>query len=330
MFLASHLTIGYQTGTYEKRLYSDLNFQLQAGTLTTLIGPNGAGKSTLLRTLSGVQPVLAGSLLLNGKPLTKYRITELSQTIGLVTTERIACGGLRVEEVVAMGRHPYTGFWGRMKSEDCRIVEEAMQQTGIMEMRDRAIAELSDGERQKVMIAKILAQQCPIILLDEPTAFLDIASRTEIMCLLHDLTAIGRTILLSTHDLDQALQLSDRIWMLAPEKGLVCRTPEEAILYGDINLFFDSELSTFDQASGQFRRKIPNPKTFRLEAPDPLAFWIENIARRYGMKRDTDSDICITATDFKDISYFESNKRKRFSSISGLADFLRLHKKDLF
>lgn len=322
MLLANHLAIGYRTKHHEKKLYANLNFRLQTGTLTALIGPNGAGKSTLLRTLAGAQPMLVGSLCLNGKPLAKYRPAELSQIIGLVTTERIASGGLRVEEVVAMGRHPYTGFWGKLHAEDRRIIDRAMQQTGISGMQGCAIAALSDGERQKVMIAKALAQQCPLILLDEPTAFLDIASRTEIMCLLHDLAAAGRTILLSTHDLDQALQLSDRVWMLAPEQGLVCKTPEDAALDGDINRFFDSGSAFFDPTSGQFRQIVPNPRTLRIEAPEPLSFWIENAVRRYGMIRNIESDICITATDPQNIIYSESNKQQRFSSISDLADFL--------
>ena len=175
------LSIGYRTGKKEKIVHQHLNFQLHAGELTCLLGANGAGKSTLLRTLSASQPSLAGELHILNKPVSEYTEKERSRTIGVVLTDKTFTGGLSVYELVALGRQPHTGFFGRLTKEDRRIVEEAMENVGIAHKAKNYTAELSDGERQKVMIAKALVQECPLILLDEPTAFLDVVSRIEIM-----------------------------------------------------------------------------------------------------------------------------------------------------
>lgn len=153
--------------------------------LTCLLGPNGAGKSTLLRTLSAFQLPLEGELWLEGRPLRDYSEREKSRKIGVVLTDKTQAGGLTVYELVSLGRQPHTGFWGRLNREDHKLVEEALTAVGISHKAANYVAELSDGERQKVMIAKALVQECPLILLDEPTAFLDVVSRIEIMTLLH-------------------------------------------------------------------------------------------------------------------------------------------------
>ena len=182
------LSIGYRTGKKEKIVHQHLNFQLHSGELTCLLGANGAGKSTLLRTLSASQPSLSGELRMLDKLVSEYTEKERSRTIGVVLTDKTFTGGLSVYELVALGRQPHTGFFGRLQKEDKRIIEEAMEQVGIAHKARNYTAELSDGERQKVMIAKALVQECPLILLDEPTAFLDVVSRIEIMHLLHRLT----------------------------------------------------------------------------------------------------------------------------------------------
>ena len=220
---AHHLCIGYRTGKKEKIVHSDLNFELRAGELTCLLGANGAGKSTLLRTLSASQPALGGELLLMDKPLSEYTEKERSRTIGVVLTDRTFAGGLTVYELIGLGRQPHTGFFGRLSKEDHRLIQEAMEQVRIAHKARNYVAELSDGERQKVMIAKALVQECPLIILDEPTAFLDVVSRIEIMHLLHRLASEqNKAILLSTHDVEQALVLSDKLWLLTKGKGLQC------------------------------------------------------------------------------------------------------------
>jgi len=184
--------------------------------LICLLGPNGIGKSTLLRTLSGLLPKLSGTIMINGRALEEYSEKELSKQVGVVLTDHPQLHNMRVEELVALGRAPYTNFFGGLSFEDKVFVDEAISLVGIDKLRGRMIRELSDGERQKVMIARALAQQTPVIILDEPTAFLDFPSKVEVMKLLRNLAHdMHKTILLSTHDLDLAVRLADTLLQVA-------------------------------------------------------------------------------------------------------------------
>ena len=222
-----NLSIGYRGKSSVKEVACDINASLFAGELTCLIGPNGVGKSTLMRTVCAFQEKLSGSIFIDGKELEKYQDKELSKKIGVVLTHRPQIQNMTVKELVALGRSPYTGFWGRLEDEDKRIVSKAISLIGIENLRSRMIQNLSDGERQKVVIAKAIAQQTPIICLDEPTAFLDFPSKIETMQLLKKLAKEnGKTIFLSTHDLELTLQIADRIWLM--QKGnITTGTPEE-------------------------------------------------------------------------------------------------------
>ena len=214
------LTTGYPTKRGNRVVSCALTASLLAGELTCLLGPNGAGKSTLLRTLAAFQPPLGGELLLDGRPLAAFTAQERATRIGVVLTERPDIKGMRVREMVAMGRSPYTGFWGGLSTEDEKAVDEAIAQVGIRNLERRMLHTLSDGERQKVMIAKALAQQTPIIFLDEPTAFLDFPSKVEMMLLLRRLAReMQKTVFLSTHDLELALQTADRLWLMGRQQG---------------------------------------------------------------------------------------------------------------
>ena len=179
-FELKNLVIGYPGHS----VAGPMTVSLHEGELCCLLGANGTGKSTLLRTLAAFQPPLSGEMRLGDKSLSDISPRELSTKVGIVLTERIRVGGVSVREMVAMGRSPYTNFWGRLTDEDNAVVEDAMRQVGVAWLSDRQISALSDGERQKVMIAKALAQGTPIILLDEPTAFLDFPSKVEVMMLL--------------------------------------------------------------------------------------------------------------------------------------------------
>ncbi|MBQ5750617.1 MAG: ABC transporter ATP-binding protein [Bacteroidaceae bacterium] len=289
---AQHLDIGYRTGGDGiKRVHSDLNIALYAGELTCLLGANGAGKSTLLRTLSGAQPSLSGDVCINGKPLKEISQHNLSQTIGVVLTDKTAIGGLTVREVVALGRQPHTGFFGILSSHDKQVVEESLEACGIADKGARYMASLSDGERQKVMIAKALAQECPIVLLDEPTAFLDIVSRIEVMSLLHRIaTEHHRAILLSTHDIEQALVLSDRLWLLSREKGLTSGVTEDLILSGCLNDLFPHSDIHFDPLHGSYYPTVHRHKSATVVCHDEtLLHWAINLLNRngYGASFDT-------------------------------------------
>ena len=249
------LSIGYRLGGRGvRRVHEGLSFSLRAGELTCLLGPNGAGKSTLLKTLGGGRTLLDGELRLCGEPFGKYSETRRSRLVGVVLTDKVYAGGLRVHQLVALGRYPYTGFFGNLGAEDRRVVDWAMEAVGIAGKAGSYVAELSDGERRKAMIAKALAQQCPVILLDEPTAFLDIISRIEVMNLLYRLAREEhKAVLLSTHDVDQALLLADSLWLMSQQNGLLCGTTEDLVLNGSLNRFFSRGDVEFDPDNGRFR-----------------------------------------------------------------------------
>lgn len=241
------LSTGYVTKQRKVVIAESLNATLQRGSLTCLLGPNGAGKSTLLKTLSAFLPPLSGEVLIHGKSITSYTPHELSHLIGMVLTERVDVQGMSVREMIAMGRSPYTGFWGKLSEEDEQIIDKAIASTEIGELQERQITTLSDGERQKVMLAKALAQQTPLILLDEPTAFLDFPSKVEAMLLLKQLAhKENRAIFLSTHDLDLALQTADQLWLINKEKPLCMGTPRQLADNGMLPEFFRSAHIQFD------------------------------------------------------------------------------------
>lgn len=238
------LTIGYQTKSNSKVVASHLNAAIHGGELTCLLGRNGIGKSTLLRTLAAFQPALEGDILLTTEDqqptaISQFTDKQLSRLIGIVLTEKPDVRNMTVEELVGMGRSPYTGFWGSLSEEDHRVVGEAINLVGIDTLKERMVHTLSDGERQKVMIAKALAQQTPIIYLDEPTAFLDFPSKVEVMQLLRRLASEQqKTIFLSTHDVELSLQVADCIWLM--ESGsLSVGTPRELADNGALSRFIE-------------------------------------------------------------------------------------------
>ena len=280
------LSIGYRTGKQEKIVHEHLNFQLHAGELTCLLGANGTGKSTLLRTLSASQPALSGKLDILGKSLTEYTEKERSRTIGVVLTDKTFAGGLSVYELVGLGRQPHTGFFGRLNKEDKRIIEEAMENVGIAHKAQSYTAELSDGERQKVMIAKALVQECPLILLDEPTAFLDVVSRIEIMHLLHRLAVEQeKAILLSTHDIEQALVLSNKLWLLSKEHGLQTGVTEDIILNHQMENLFPHKDIHFDYNHGVYYPTVTGQRKISVESEDKtLLHWVINALNRNGFQ----------------------------------------------
>ena len=227
--LAFHaLTTGYCHGSRQSIVGRGLEGSLPRGTLTVLLGTNGAGKSTLLRTLAGLQPPLAGDIFWEGNSLASLTPEERAKRLSIVLTVRPETGNLTVREVVALGRLPHRqGLWGsRNAAADAEAVESAMRLTTTSAWSERPVSRLSDGERQRVFIAKALAQETPLILLDEPTAFLDYPSRVQFFNLLKRLTnEMGKTVLLSSHDVELAAAHADRILLLSKES--LCLAPTE-------------------------------------------------------------------------------------------------------
>ena len=250
-----NLSIGYTQKGNEKVVAQGLNAAINSGELTCLLGCNGIGKSTLLRTLSAFQPALGGDVMLftpqtsDIKPLTSFTDKELSHLIGIVLTEKPDVRNMTTEDLVGMGRSPYTGFWGTLTANDCQIVAEAISMVGIEPLRGRMIHTLSDGERQKVMIAKALAQQTPIIYLAEPTAVLDYPSKVEMMQLLRRLAhQEQKTIFLSTHDVELALQLADCLWLME-QNQLSVGTPRQLADNGALSRFIERDGIVFERDS---------------------------------------------------------------------------------
>ena len=251
------LRIGYTVRGGVRVVHPGLDLELNRGEVTALLGRNGAGKSTLLKTLCGLLPPLDGEIVIEGKPLGDYRPEQLAASVGVVLTESTQAGGISVYDLVALGRYPHTGFFGTLREADHVAIRAALETAGIADKADRHVAELSDGERQKAFIAKALAQECPIILLDEPTAFLDVTSRLETMVSLRKLAhEKGKAILLSTHDLDTALQLADRLWLQPAydtekqtAEPMVIGLPSELITSGALARFFSTDTVTFDPVS---------------------------------------------------------------------------------
>lgn len=276
------LSAGYRKRKSVTTVLRNVDLELHEGELVSLLGANGAGKSTLIRTICGLQPALSGRVMVGDKDVERLTPRQLSKTIALVTTERTFAGGLTVSELVGLGRHPHTGFLGRLDEHDRQIVATAIKKVGISHKSESYVAELSDGERQKVMIAKALAQEAPVIILDEPTAFLDVASRVEVLQLLHDLARNERrTILISSHDIQQSMALSDRLWIVSDSGEIVSGVTEDLILADKISLLFTNRNVAFDPTTGDFLTTRKGARQITLKADSAeLNKWIANALRR--------------------------------------------------
>lgn len=211
-----NVAVGYDGGA----LYEEVSLSVGSGELVTLLGANGAGKSTLLRCVAGRLSPLKGRVEIAGRDLAGIPGRDLARLVSVVNTDRTVAGALTVGELVSLGRQPYTGFFGRLSSHDRDIVARAISAVGMTGFTHRQVASLSDGERQKVMIARALAQETPVMVLDEPTAFLDVASRLETIHLLSRLSREeGKAVILSSHDVSSALRLSSRLWLITETDG---------------------------------------------------------------------------------------------------------------
>ncbi len=251
-----NLSIGYPGNHREKHVVvSDLNLSLKKGEFTAIIGVNGIGKSTLLRTLGGVQSKLAGSILINGEPLESLSGQTLATEMSIVLTDPLASKNLTVKELISLGRQPYTNWLGILKEEDNRIIEDAIKKIGLESFKDRKCFELSDGQLQKVLIARALAQDTPIILLDEPTTHLDLYHKVQVLkTMKHIAHELQKTVVYTTHEIDLAIQLCDKMLILDhPESHF--GTPCELIENESFQGLFPSDLIGFDTKTGSFKIK---------------------------------------------------------------------------
>lgn len=291
------LVVGYARPRHPRRVVvDDINVILRPGELVCLLGPNGAGKSTLIRTLCGMQAPLEGEVLVEGEPLGKLSPSDLARRMSLVLTERVAVGMMPVATLVSLGRHPYTDWAGRLGARDREAVRRAMADVGIEPLAHRPVCELSDGERQKVMIARALAQEPGVMVLDEATAFLDLPRRVELMHLLRSLAHEGRrAILLSTHDLDLALRCADRLWLLAPGGPLVQGVPEDLVLTDAFARTFADAGVLFDKGSGAFTLALEGRGTVALSGNGIPGMWTYRALERAGYRvvHERDAVTCV-------------------------------------
>lgn len=287
LLLSAHdLQIGFQSSRGNRKvLASGLNLELGSGEFVCLAGPNGVGKSTLLRTLTRLQPALGGEVHLKGRPLRDYNNKELAGLVSVVLTEHVQVNVMRVRELVGLGRFPHTGLFDSRSQEDDLAIEKALALTGVSLLADRFVQELSDGERQRVMIARALAQEPLLLVLDEPTAFLDLPGRISIMHLLRDLAhEHQQAVLTSTHDLDLVMRTADRIWLMNREGQLAQGSPEDLVLNGQFGHIFSQANLQYNALTGQFEEERGEVRPVVLRAEGLAGAWTERALRRAGFE----------------------------------------------
>jgi iron complex transport system ATP-binding protein len=263
----------------------DLDLSARPGELIALIGPNGAGKSTLLRTLVGAQPPLTGRILLDGTDLATLSPRQRAQRLAVVLTEPVDVGLMSVGAVVTLGRLPYRSWLGRDTERDRAAVDRALVDAGVHELRHRMLSDLSDGERQRVMVARALAQEPAVLVMDEPTAFLDVARRIELAAMLTRLTATtGAAIILSTHDLGFALRRADQVWLVGADATITASAPEDLAYGGAIARTFAGDNMSFDDAAATIvvADDTASGATLHVAADGRLRQWAEHAVRRAG------------------------------------------------
>ncbi len=245
-------TFGYRGRQRETVLLRETDLHLRVGELVCLIGRNGSGKSTLLKTIMKIIPQLGGEITLMGKDLRSYQPSEMARTCGFVPSGLVNAGEMTVRELVELGRYPYTNWYGRLAEADASAVDEAIASVGLQALEGNKVDEISDGEKQRGMIARTLAQSTGLILLDEPSAFLDVPNKYGISMLLRTLCDRKHSVIFSTHDLNLALHYADKIWLI--DNGRISEgAPEDLILDGRIRNLFTSEKISFDMLTGDFR-----------------------------------------------------------------------------
>ena len=315
-----NLSVGYKKGKNLVVIKEDINVNAHSGELIALIGSNGIGKSTLLRTLTGFQKALGGEILLNDRKLSSFPIKELARVLSFVSTEAIRVQNLRVWELLSMGRFPYTNLIGTLTEEDNRIIKRAIQQVGLIGYEDRMIDQISDGERQRAMIARTLVQDTPLIILDEPTAFLDIRNKYEIIHLLHDFVKNeNKTVLFSTHDLNISTSEVDKVWLMLDDK-VIEGAPEDLILAGNFDQMFHSDKVYFNSESGDFMLRKNSLGSYSLKGPEgKILTWTSRALQRIGLVCDQSSPLVVISVPIEEknlIWKVEINSGEKFECFS--------------
>ncbi|HMV09666.1 MAG TPA: ABC transporter ATP-binding protein [Cyclobacteriaceae bacterium] len=279
---SKNLSVGYAEGDQRNVLFEHVDLELRAGELVCFMGANGIGKSSLIRTLAGLQ-----------KPLLSDKQSTDPTKVSVVLTDRVNAVNMTVTELVTLGRYPYLDWNIKLTNEDKLIINSAIRDTHIESLRDKKLYELSDGQLQMAMIARALAQDTPVILLDEPTAHLDLNNRVEIMNLLRRLArSSNKAILVATHELDLALQTADLIWLAGGDKKLIIGIPEDLVLNGSFDVIF--QFKGFDLKTGKVFHEAWRNHTVNLIGDGYEYLWTKNALERNGFIVDKESPITIS------------------------------------
>lgn len=272
--IGNNLRLGYRKGKQIHEVANEITFEIHAGELTCLLGPNGVGKSTLLRTLMGTLPPLSGDIRICGKGIAEHSKDEISKKLSVVLTDRIQVGNLKAGDLVALGRIPHTGWMGRLGEEDLSKINAAIAATKTEYLRDFPIHELSDGQLQKVMIARALAQDGEILLLDEPTAHLDLVNRYEVMFLLRQIARQAKkAVLVVTHDLEIALESADKLLLMPCGQPIISGLPEDLVIQGKLDALLPNGKLFFDQKTGKIKPMVSN-RPLNIKGPNDLIPWV--------------------------------------------------------
>lgn len=317
----TNLTIGYTNQQQENRLFENLNLDLNSGQMICFMGPNGVGKSSLLRTLAGLQKPLSGKIdICPSSTFARY-----ARKIAVVLTDRVNSVSLTVEEVVTFGRYPYLGWNIRLNENDRKIIHAAIEQIQLQDLLHKKLYELSDGQLQMVMIARALAQDTPIILLDEPTAHLDLNNRLEIMNLLRQLSrTTQKAILLATHELDLALQTADLIWLAGRNQNISTGFPEDLVLNGAFDEIF--QFKGFNLRTGRVQHQPFRQVKVQLLGEGAEYLWTKNALERNGFDISQDPEkISVKILDDSGVLRWvitKNNEEKNANSLESMVKLL--------
>ncbi|MEA3444358.1 MAG: ABC transporter ATP-binding protein [Bacteroidota bacterium] len=328
-----NLNVGFGQGAKQSVVLSDLNLQVKPGETIALLGLNGSGKSTLLRSIARLQPLLSGNIFINDIELNKWPGKDLARRLSFVSTEIINNNNLHVFDLVALGRFPHTNWSGKLSVNDREIIYDALSSVEISKYAYTRFNELSDGEKQRAMIARALAQDTPIIILDEPTAFLDLPHKYEIFRLLQEQSlSKGKSIIIAIHDINIAISEADKIW-LASEGGIVEGAPEDLIIDHTIDSVFGKGKAVFDFTSGSFKVPRKHSKSIYLQAAEYDATWTKRALERLGFKVDCNKagDLSVAINQFENRLIWEltiGDRKKTYNTIYDLSLTLKTLKFD--
>jgi iron complex transport system ATP-binding protein len=285
------LTVGYRSKKDQKILLEGISTRLFAGEITALMGSNGSGKSTLLRTLTGFQQPLSGEVLLNDRNISSYSMREKARFISFVSTEPVRVGNMTVFDLIGLGRYLYSGWWGNLSDEDLKMIDHCLNLTGMKGFENRQLNSLSDGERQRAMIARALAQDTPVMVLDEPTAFLDVRNKYEIIHLLRELAREQKkSVIFSTHDFSITMGMADKVWLI--EKGKVLEgAPEDLALNESLQSLFTGSKIAFHPETGEIVLSEKPVSGINILAKGNERIWLVKALLRRGFFEDTTSSV---------------------------------------